>query len=166
MTFIDIQAKVGAERVDRVLKSLDEHFTQMLVECKTALSTYERQATTLRWWSFGIAMIGALAGSVGVPVFTAAGAAANATTIAALGGISGAANTAQNTLTRLGLTPEEAIKVRESIRAKWDAALLDYYKANTIQEKETALEKARVACVNYAISNPEVKLDTTPVTAP
>jgi hypothetical protein len=151
-----------AEQIE-MISEVNRYFGNVMGECKVALSTYERRGEGLRYASLAISILGAIAGSIVVPALTAGGAAANAEAIAAFGGFSGVANTAQNTMTGLGLTAGEAFKVREEIRKQIDAAVEKYYQASdggSIEARMLALDKLRVACVSYAISNPSVQVNT------
>ena len=141
-------------------QDIKTYWAQMLIECKPAFSRLESTAVTLKWWSFGIAAVGTIAGAIVVPVLTTASAAANAAWITGFGGVSGAANTAQNTLKEQGLTSEYQLTVREGLRKQWQQALDEYYQADAPNKQILALQKATAACIGYAMQNPDVEVKT------
>ena len=143
-------------------KEIEKYWAEMLVECKAAFSTLESTASTLRWTSFGIAMVGTVAGAIVAPALAVTAPTANAAWTAGFSGLSGATNTAQNVLKERDLTPEYNLKIRDEMRSKWDAALLEYYAADSPQKRVMALQKATAACVGYAIMNPAVEVTDKP----
>lgn len=143
-----------AETREVIQKSIAADFADTLAACNRVFSGFENQANKFRWTSFGIAMVGTVAGAVIVPSLAASGAEANKAAIAAWGGLSGAANSAQNILGQQGLSAQESVKTREQIRGKFDSALSDYFTATDDDARIKALQKAAVACVSYAIQSP------------
>jgi hypothetical protein len=149
----------------QVSASIDSDFTQVLAACQPVFSGYESQAQNLKWVSFSIAMVGTIAGSVVVPALAAA-TTINKVAVAAVGGLSGAANSAQNVLNSEGLTPSDELTVRNNIQQQFSAALTAYYKdrpLNNYDQEITDLEQARAACVDYAI---QTGTPVTPSAAP
>ncbi|BDC46019.1 hypothetical protein [Paraburkholderia terrae] len=140
--------------------SLSTDFAKTLEECKKVFTNYENQANALRWTSFGIAMVGTVAGAVIVPAL-AVSAAAHKAAIAAWGGLSGAANSAQNVLNQEGLSAQELVKTREAIRARFEDALKEYFDPKSTEDlRITALQKAAAACVSYAVNSPSTQIQT------
>lgn len=143
--------------------AISKDFQATMADCNKIFSRFERTANTFRWTSFGIAMVGTIAGAVIVPALTAANAAAFKVTIAAFGGLSGAANAAQGTLTQQGLTAEETIKARDQLRSDFKGAMNDYFKAKDEGDKdkqEVGLERAAVACISYAVQSASTTVQT------
>lgn len=136
---------------------LRQEYAQILTECSKVLSRFEGQSEVLQWLRVGMAVVGSVAGSVGVPALTAAAPLANKTAIAALGGLSGVTNAGQSALTDAGLTPAEALMTREGIRTDWRTAINKYFAAMAATPKNlpaaaAALDEAKVACTLYAIN--------------
>src|SRR5438128_1324327 len=73
---------------------VDAAYHQMLAGCQTTMATYENRGFYLGIAAASISILGALAGGVIVP-YLAAAANPNMGAIAAIGGFSGVANTAQ-----------------------------------------------------------------------
>ncbi len=156
------QLTTNSEDYLKALQELDQKFAEVITLCQRVLSGYEASAQRYRWISVGIALVGAISGAVVVPALTAAASHANAAYIAAFGGVSGAANTAQQTMSQQGLTAQEALTVRNNIRNQWDKALTDFFTVkppatsedptNYLNQKYTALQQSRAACVNYAVA--------------
>ena len=137
----------------QVSSGIDDDFAQVLVSCQPVFSGYEQQSQNLKWVSFSIAMVGTIAGAVVVPALSAA-TTVDKVAIAAVGGLSGAANSAQNVLNSEGLNSTETLTIRNNIQQQFSSALNEYYQVrptNDYDKEITALEKARAACVAYAI---------------
>ena len=146
-------------------KDLDAAFQEMIHQCKDVLSSYETQSTTFRYATLGLALMGAIAGAIIVPALTAAAPLANQSAIAAFGGLSGVTNVAQSTMKETGLTSEEALRVRDSIRAEWGTAMNRYLAAKVkgdLPEQEAAVIQGTIACTNYALFNPSIKVERVP----
>jgi hypothetical protein len=130
-----------------------EYFESVLAYCESALNKYEKRAEGLRWWAYGIAVVGAIAGSVGGPVLLAAAPVANKAAIAAMSGLSGVANTAQAALTTYGLHPEQILATRQGIASNLTQIFNEYIAASKLPVNtryaamKAALDKARFACM-------------------
>ncbi|WP_157382495.1 hypothetical protein [Burkholderia ubonensis] len=137
----------------KVDQALTQDFADTLAACNKVFAGYENQASNLKWTSFGIAMVGTVAGAVIVPAL-AASAAAHKVAIAAWGGLSGAANSAQNILNQQGLSAQDVVKTREQIRTRFEDAMAAYFDPKNGEDARiAALQKAAVACVSYAIQS-------------
>ena len=140
----DVQAEISSD--------IDDDFVQVLNTCQPVFTGYEHEAQSYRWISFGIAMVGTIAGSIVVPALSAA-TNVDKTAVAAVGGLSGAANSAQNVLNSQNLTAASELQIRSSIQQQFSAALNDYYAARSKNDANgaiVALEKAHASCVAYA----------------
>jgi hypothetical protein len=138
-------------------KALSDAFADMLTGCKSALSGFEGKADTLKGWKVGIATTGALVGGVAIPALTTASAAANAVWISGLGGVSGIANAAQQSMDSEGLTSSSMLSIRSKVLDDWKSATSDYFDATkTYTERQIAIQKGVVACTLYAITVPDV----------
>jgi hypothetical protein len=147
------QAKAAAD----ISIGLKKDFADIFTECQPIFSGLDHDANSLRWWTLGIAMVGTVAGSIVVPALSAA-TNIDKVAIAAMGGLSGTANSAQSVLNAQGLTAASVMATRASIHQEMSAALTEYYTAVTNADPtkaSLALQKARVACVLY-------KMETTP----
>lgn len=105
-------------------------YAATLAQCNTIFTRLERQADDMRWTSFTIAIIGSLAGAVAVPALAASNATGHQAAIAAWGGVSGAANTAQSVLKDQGLTAADALQTRDgwSVHKLWGQSTI--YRGN------------------------------------
>ena len=133
--------------------AITSEFSDVITQCQKVLSGYEGRAQTLKWTSFGIAMVGTIAGSVIVPALSTA-TNINKAAVAAVGGLSGATNSAQNLLNSEGLTAAEALATRNAIQQRFSDALSSYYKAKREGNQNAeliALDEARASCVSYAV---------------
>lgn len=115
--------------------------------CGKAMDFYEKSAVGVYTFTNLIALTGAIAGGVVVPMLTAA-ANANKAQIAAWGGVSGVANTAQTGLRQI---PAQALQVRESIRSNLATALDEYAGADNEPARAKAIQRAINACFAYSI---------------
>lgn len=156
-------AALEMEAPEDATSSLKSEFSEMLAQCKEALSTYERQSQFWAISAVGLAVLGAAAGAIVVPALTAAAPVANKAAIAAFGGFSGVTNVAQSTMKDQGLTSEEARATRENIRKEWKVALDKYSNAKNAEEKAAAINEGKIACINYALANPSVDVDKTEI---
>jgi len=118
-------------------------FKDAIKGCGQALKFYEGGAATIYTIGTLIGLAGGIAGGVVVPMLTAA-ANANRAQIAAWGGVSGVANTAQVGLSKL---PAASLQVREGIRQGLSAALDDYVKADNPAGQKLAIAEMIVACL-------------------
>jgi hypothetical protein len=104
--FADVDEKLRAARsvqatnIEQARKDTDEAFEIALGKCQSLLSRLEVRATGFQWSVVGIALLGSIAGAVLIPAFNTAPL-ANKALVSALGGVSGVANTAQNTMRKL-----------------------------------------------------------------
>lgn len=149
------------EEVDETVRELDDLFMRMMVECHGILSRFEDRARAFQWAELGIAITGALAGSIVAPTLIASAAEANKVWSAAFSGLSGAANTSQAAMRQLGLSSREALVTRAKIRDEWKSAMDDFWKiddATSISDRSNALQKAMTSCVNYALTIPEATI--------
>lgn len=137
-------------------------YASTLGQCNVIFTRLERQADDMRWTSFTIAIIGSLAGAVAVPALAASNATGHRAAIAAWGGVSGAANTAQSVLKDQGLTAADALQTREALRTTFNAAVSDYNKAKNDDDRQTAISEMAAACISYAIQIPGTKVVATP----
>jgi hypothetical protein len=116
--------------------------------CTKALDYYETGATGVSTLSLLIALVGAAAGGIAVPALTAA-ANANRAQIAAWGGVSGVANSAQLGFVQV---PAQSLQIRESIRTEYIKALQEYGAAqgNVVAER-VAIYHMISACTAYSV---------------
>jgi hypothetical protein len=160
-TYSAYVASIAADPEKRKALStaLDQDFASTMAACNQVFVGFERQANSFRWTAFWIAMVGTVAGAIVVPALTAAGAEAHKIAIAAVGGLAGAANSAQGVLNDQGLSAAETVKARDDLRKSFNDALHDYLTAGSDDTKrKTSLEAAAAACVSYAIQSPTTKV--------
>ena len=132
--------------------SLDNAYQQMMTYCSSTLTKFEQRSDNLTYWSVAIAVVGSLAGGVGVPALTAASASHKAL-VAALGGISGTANAGQQALSGGGITSASVLQSRENVLTNWKTDIADYYDSTkTLDQQRTAIEKSFADCELYEIS--------------
>lgn len=124
---------------------------QMLARCDETFQTYEGRAERGRQASFWTAMVGTIAGAVIVPGL-AAKQNASKSAIAAWGGLSGAANTAQSVMKDVGIDAMSQIATREAIIKKFHDAIQKFVAATTEDQKELAIVEGYSACIAYAVA--------------
>lgn len=138
-----------------MLENLASDYSSTLAACSIKLNKYESQADTSRKLSVGLALFGALAGSVVVPALSAGNAAKS--TIAAWGGVAGATNLAQRSLNDQGLDAATYIARREMIRSDLLPALKKYSSPTTDYcGRVIAISEMAAACAAYAIAGNQV----------
>ena len=150
------------KELEKTEKALDEAFSSMLGACQATLAGFEYQGHGWSAVKVSIATIGTIAGAIAVPALTAAAPVANAVWISVFGGVSGATNAAQQSLSDVGFTPASILQDRQRILDSWKAATSDYFAPEGTQEKrKTAIQKGLVACTLYAVTIPGQQIDST-----
>lgn len=135
---------------------LDEAFTKMVGVCQGSMGGLANRAERLSNWQIIVAAVGALVGGVAVPALTTANAAANATWISALGGVSGVANAAQQAMVSVGYTPQDQLKIRENAIKEWKTAVGNYFDASKSYDmRKASVQEALTACIMFSITIPE-----------
>lgn len=150
-----------------MLNKLAQDYSSTLAACEVKLNKYETRADSSRKLSVGLALFGALAGSVVVPTLSAGSAAKSA--IAAWGGVAGATNLAQRSLNDQGLDAATYVARREMIRTDLLPALKRYSSPQSNYcTRVTAVTEMAAACVAYAIAGNQAPQspDTEPAPAP
>jgi len=160
---VDLQKSGDAQTLAEASAQVRSDYAATLAQCNAIFTRLERQADDMRWTSFTIAIIGSLAGAVAVPALAASNATGHRAAIAAWGGVSGAANTAQSVLKDQGLTAADALQTREGLRTTFNASVTDYLKANNDDDRTKAIVEMAGACTSYAIQIPGTKVTATPV---
>lgn len=127
--------------------------TDTLDGCGRAMDYYEIGNTGVGILGFMVAIGGAVAGGVVVPMLTAA-ANANRAQIAAWGGVSGVANTAQ---VGLGQSARQSQQKRESIRSGFAKAMTAYADAGP----DSGLQRAAILQAIVACRGPQEIIPTT-----
>jgi hypothetical protein len=154
-----VAAPSDKQKLDEASAKLDVEFAKMLAECHDVLSSFETTARGFQWGEFTIAIIGSISGAVVAPALTTASAVGNKVWSSAFSGVSGAANTAQASMRELGLSSREALLTRQAIRNDMKDALDAYFaKDASIDQRSLAIQKATVACVNYALTVPDANI--------
>lgn len=154
------QAAANPEETAKEEERTREAFSKMLEACKTALAHFESKADRLRTAKIAISTVGAIAGAVVVPGLTAAATTGNAVWIAAFGGVSGVANTAQQTMSDVGLDAKSVLVDRQKILDNWRTAVVKYYEPNsTYTDRMLALQRALAECTLYGITIPDAQID-------
>ncbi len=132
---------------------LDTAYNSMLNLCSHTLAGFESRANALSYWKLAVAVVGSVAGSVAIPVLTAASATANKVWISGLGGVSGVANAGQQALNDAGLTPTAVLQTRATILSDWKSATSDYFDADkSFEQHKSAIAKGVVACTLYQLT--------------
>lgn len=140
--------------------AIQRDFSDMFTFCKGVLTGFETRSNYYRQIALGLAIVGAIAGSVIVPGLSAAAPKANAAWTAAFGGVSGVTNTAQHTMTSEGLSGSVVLTDRNTVVTKVQAALEEYFGASgDITKSRLAIQKAKAACAFYALT-PAVATDS------
>jgi hypothetical protein len=139
---------------DQADEDLTTAFREMLSACQEALNGFEKTSTTLKYTQVGMAIVGSLVGGVAIPALSL-NAASNAVAIAALGGVSGATNALQGSMTQEGLTSRDMLQTRQKILDDWKNAISDYYDVESTPGKRlTAINRGLAACTLYSITLP------------
>lgn len=158
----DVQRRIvrSGATADQVLEDrnvLEAALIDVLNFCQPRLSGYERQSADQAELAFWLAMSGLLAGTVAVPVLTAAAAQANAPWIAGLGAWAGSTNFASQALRTSGLSGSTIAETRNTIiRHVREQIEIASDGSKTFEERRNALMRARAECVIYEISVPTV----------
>jgi hypothetical protein len=100
-------------------------------------------------------MLGTVSGAIVVPALSAA-TTVNKVAVAAFGGLSGAANSAQNVLNSENLTSADALATRNAVRQDFNTSLAAYFKDRASGDQNlqvSDLEQAQAACVSYAVQS-------------
>ncbi len=121
---------------------------EVIEGCSKALDYYEVGAAGVTTLTMLIALTGAAAGGIVVPVLTAAAAHANRGLIAGWGGVSGVANSAQ---AGLGQVPAHDLQIRESIRTEYLKAVGEFATASGVNGQRAALFHMITACTAYGV---------------
>jgi len=146
---------------DQANDALEEDYFAVLSDCSKALSRFEVEGERRSRLAQKLAFGGLLAGSVAVPALTAASAVGNAAWVAGLGGFAGATNTAQHWIQQNGLGYIESLRSREQIRSDFKVAIEEYFASGDIGKRRASLMRAKAACVLYAVSIPNVQIEST-----
>lgn len=151
---VEAKKKEVEETQEKLKDQIHTEFQQMLDYCSAVMSKYEKRAITLQWTKFSIATIGAISGIV-VPGMVAVAPVGNAAWIAALGGLSGVSNAAQNALSDVGLTFKASLKTRQSIYNAWIVIIDKYYSTDELDKKDALVNQVKGACTIYDIPIPD-----------
>lgn len=146
-----------APDTDKLYQALQQSFLTAVSQCNTVLDAEAGDVNGGRNAALAIEIVGALAGAIAVPAL-AAGHAATAL-IAGVGGISGVANTLQNTVKTVGYDANSQYAAREKLR---QAAIKDAedYQTEMANYPRTAYQLAgtidhlRAVCAFAPISAP------------
>lgn len=132
--------------------SLRRDFIETLNACNERLASYENKASQAKWFKFGLATVGGLAGTVIVPAL-AAQSVVSKSAVAAWGGLSGATNFAQESLTNESLAPSDFLTTRDSIRSDLKRAVDKYTNPSSDHcMRMLAVSEMASACIVYEIS--------------
>lgn len=124
---------------------LDRDFQEALALCDSQMTALHESFAGSGKRELTLASIGIIAGSIIVPALAAKAAAAKST-IAAWGGVSGAANAAQYTLQQKGVSASRIGAVYQATRAEISDASADYAKAKNNPDRIVAVTKLSIAC--------------------
>jgi hypothetical protein len=108
---------IASEADAALLRNLGERYDAVQKYCSDLLYGYKQKTDAARTAALTIAALGTIAGAIVVPALAAQDTIMKST-IAAWGGVAGAANTAQNFVQETGVSPEQQYAVRENLRTK------------------------------------------------
>lgn len=154
---ITTEGKTKAQLDEANQKLIEEKMAEVLNFCQPRLSGYEKNAADQAKDAYWLSMSGLIAGSVLAPALTAANAAANASSIAALSGWSGATNFAGQALKTSGLSGSTIAETRNSIiKNVRESIAIASDGSKSFEERRNALMKARADCILYEIAVPSI----------
>lgn len=154
---IQTSGKTSAELNAENQKILEAKLEEVLNFCLPRLSGYEKDSADQAKNAYWLSMSGLVAGSVLAPALTAANAAANASSIAALSGWSGATNFAGQALKTSGLSGSTVAETRNGIiKNVRDAIAVASDGSKSFDDRSGALMKARSECILYEIAVPSI----------
>lgn len=126
-------------------EKLDLDFQEALVLCDSQMTALHDSFAGSGKRELTLASIGIIAGSILVPALAAKAAAAKST-IAAWGGVSGAANAAQYTLQQKGVSASRIGAIYQATRAEISEASALYAKAKKNSDRIVAVTRLSIAC--------------------
>ncbi|MCE1185557.1 MAG: hypothetical protein LWW92_08155 [Rhodocyclales bacterium] len=129
---------------------LDKDMQSALGFCKNVLNYYEKNATYSSRALTGIAVVGAFAGGVVVPALSAQ-ATLSKSAIAAWGGVSGLANTAQNTVVGNNLGPDSFVGSRAKIMVSVQGVMESYFKEDSADKRAELVLRMYSTCISNDI---------------
>ncbi len=102
-------------------------YASVLNVCGETLGRFERRGRFIQYSKVAAVILGSFAGSIAIPILTAAAPAANSAWITGLGAISGLTNAAQSSFSEQGLSSESSFEDRRLVLEKAREALAKYY---------------------------------------
>jgi hypothetical protein len=135
----------------KILKATSDQlaldFSQVIAQCKDALASNDSRLNRSNDWALGVSIVGLLSG-VGAASL-AAKASASKSTIAALSGVAGGANSLQNQLKQTGYDPAEYSKrstiIREAILQRTKE-----FQDGDLERRQGAMRDLISTCVAYS----------------
>lgn len=127
------------------LNAISEDYKAAFDSCVTKMEELRGGLKKASKTSVSIATVGIIAGSIIVPALAAKAIVAKST-VAAWGGVSGAANAAQSMLDSSGLSPNDALHTYSAARSGMVAATTNFNNATEPAAKRNAVMQLWMAC--------------------